>query len=629
MSVRRNRSLGGTALALLAVLFIALVMLADVLLRGVRLDLTEHRLYTVSAGTRSILGSLDEPVNLYFFFSRRATEGIPYLRSYGQRVREMLEEFDAHAGPMLRLHVIDPLPFSEEEDRAASFGLEPISLGGVGDPVYIGLAGTNAIDGIEVIPFFQPERESLLEYDLARLVWALANPQRPVVGLLTPLQMVRGFDPLAGGVRDAWAAISQLEQLFELRNLGTRIEAVDADVELLLVVHPKELDEPTLYAIDQFVMRGGKLLAFVDPHAEMEAQDPLFGQAQDAFESRASDLNRLFEPWGFRVDPSTVLLDFANALMVNIGGGPPVRHLAMLGIGPEGMAADDVVTAQLDRVNLSSSGHVEPLDGAAIRLSPLLWSSEQSMLVSASSVGFLPDPSVLMDDFVPTGERRTIAARIEGVLPSAFADGPPSGAAADSEHLARSATEVSMLVFADTDLLGDRLWVQVRSLLGQRLAQAFADNGALLTNALDHLAGSRDLISVRSRGSFSRPFDRVEALRREAESRLRSQEQRLQAELEDTERKLLDLELARQDGDMLLFTPAQEAELARFQDEQLRIRRALREVRRELDASIEQLGTRLKLVNIVLVPGLVALAAIGAGAWRRRRRAAAAAAAAA
>lgn len=620
MSVRRNRSLGGAALALVAVLFIALVILADALLKGVRLDLTEHRLYTVSAGTRNILAGLDEPVNLYFFFSRRATEGIPYLRSYGQRVRELLEEFEAHAGPMLRLHVIDPAPFSEEEDRATSFGLEPVSLGGIGDPVYIGLAGTNAIDGIEVIPFFQPERESLLEYDLARLVWALANPQRPVVGLLTPLPMTRGFDPQAGGMREPWAAISQLEQLFELRSLGPRAERIDAEVELLLVVHPKELDEPTLYAIDQFIMRGGKLLAFVDPHAETEARDPLFGQADDAFEQRGSDLNRLFEAWGFRVDPSTVLLDFANALMVNIGGGPPVRHLAMLGIGPEGMAADDVVTAQLGRVNLSSAGHIEVLDDAAIRVTPLLQSSPQSMLAAASSVGFLPDPGVLMDDFVPGGEPRTIAARIEGMLPSAFADGPPPGAEHGGEHRPHSADAVSMLVVADTDLLGDRLWVQVRSLLGQRLVQAFADNGALLTNALDHLAGSRDLISVRSRGSFSRPFDRVEALRREAEARLRSQEQRLQAELEDTERKLLDLELARQDGDMLLFTPEQEAELARFQDEQLRIRRALRDVRRELDESIERLGTRLKLINIVLVPGLVALAAIGAAAWRRRKR---------
>jgi ABC-type uncharacterized transport system involved in gliding motility auxiliary subunit len=280
MSVRSKRSLGGLGLGMIAVLFIALVILSDALLRSARLDLTEHRLYTVSAGTRSILESLDEPVTLYFFFSRRATEGVPYLRSYGQRVREMLEEFSKHAGPRLRLQVIDPLPFSEAEDQAVSFGLEAVSLGGMGDAVYIGLAGTNAVDGVEVIPFFQPEREALLEYDLARLVWALGNPQRPVVGLVTPLQMMRGFDPQAGGVRDAWVAISQLEQLVELRNLGARPGHIEADIDLLLVVHPKDLDEATLYAVDQFVMRGGQLLAFVDPQADMEALDPLLGHAR-------------------------------------------------------------------------------------------------------------------------------------------------------------------------------------------------------------------------------------------------------------------------------------------------------------------------------------------------------------
>jgi ABC-type uncharacterized transport system involved in gliding motility auxiliary subunit len=621
MTVRRKRSLGGTALVLLAVLFIALVVLADHALRGVRIDLTEQRLYTLSEGTRNILASIDEPINLYFFFSRRATEGIPYLRSYAQRIRDVLQEFSDNAGPMLRLHVIDPVPFSEEEDQATSFGLEAISLGGAGEPVYIGLAGTNAVDGVEVIPFFQPEREALLEYDLARLVWALANPARPVVGLVTPLQMMRGFDPQTGGMRDAWVVIQQLEQLFELRNLGARPDQISEDIDLLLVVHPKDMGDGTLYAIDQFVMRGGQLLAFVDPHAEHEPADPLMGMTGQAFEHRGSDLNRLFEPWGFRADTSTVVLDAGSALLVNIGGGPPVRHLAMLGIGRGGMARDDVVTAQLDQVNLATAGHISLLDGAGLSLTPLLESSEQSMLLSASRVAFLPDPSVLLDEFVPAGERRTLVARIEGALTSAFPDGPPEGVEDAAEHRAQSAGTVSMLVAADTDLLSDRLWVQVRSLFGQRLAQAFADNGALLTNALDHFSGSRELISVRSRGSFSRPFDRVEALRREAEARLRSQEQRLQVELEETERKLMELELARQDGDQFLFTPAQEAELARFQQEQLRIRRALREVRRELDASIERLGTRLKIINIVLVPALVALVAVAAaGAQRRRRR---------
>jgi ABC-type uncharacterized transport system involved in gliding motility auxiliary subunit len=615
-----KQSMGGAGLALLAALFIALVILSNALFKGWRIDLTEHRLYTLSEGTRNILESLDEPVNLYFFFSRRGTEGIPYLRSHGERVREMLEEFSSHAGDSLRLHVIDPLPFSEEEDRAVGFGMEGVSIGGAGDLVYIGLAGTNAIDGVEIIPFFPPDRESLLEYDLARLVWALAHAERPVVGLLSSLQMVRGFDPQVGSVRDAWAVIDQLEELFELRNLGAAPARIDEDVDLLLVVHPKDLGDEALYAIDQFVMRGGTLLAFVDPYAESEAGDPLLGLSAEPMQDRSSELNRLFEAWGFRVDPSRVVLDAGNALMVDIGSGVPVRHLGMLGIGRDGMAPDDVVTAELDRIHLATAGHIELLDEQGLDITPLLQSSEDSMLVGASRVSLLPDPSALHDDFVPDGTRRLLAARIEGRFNSAFPEGPPPATEAGEEHLARAANTVSVLVAADTDLLTNRLWVQVRRLLGQQFLQAFADNGAFLTNALDHLSGSRDLISVRSRGSFSRPFERVESLRREAESRLRAQEQRLQHELEETERKLLEFELRRDEGDMLLFTPEQEAELARFREEQLRIRRALRDVRRDLDSSIERLGTRLKLINIVAVPALVALAAVGAAAWRQRRR---------
>jgi len=619
MSTRAKQSLGGAALAVLAVLFVALVVLSNTLLKGARLDLTENRLYTISEGTQNILGGLEEPINLYYFFSRRATEGVPYIRTYAARVQEMLEEFAERSGGRINLRVIDPVPFSEEEDQAAGFGLEAISSG-EGDPVYFGLAGTNAVDGVETIPFFQPDRESFLEYDLARLVWALANPERPVVGVISGLPVTQGFDPQLGRMREAWVFMDQVQQLFEVQNLGAQPGSISGEIDLLLVVHPKNLPETTLYAIDQFVMRGGKLLAFVDPQADMEMPDPMAGATGALMESRASELNRLFEAWGFRSDPGSVVADLAGALMVSTGSGTPVRHLAMIGVRREGIAAGEVVTANLEAINFGTAGRIVPVgeDGPG-RITPLVESSEESMLFAASRLQVLPDPSVLLDEFAPSGERYVLAARVDGVLPSAFPDGPPEGAEA-GEHRAGSDGEVSLVVVADTDMLADRLWVQVRSLFGQRLATAFADNGALVTNALDNLAGSRDLISVRSRGSFARPFDRVEDLRREAETRYRAQEQRLEAELDETERKLAELQSAREDQDVLLLTPEQEAEILRFQEEKLRIRKALRDVRRELDASIESLGTTLKIVNIGLVPALVAFAALLAGLWRGSRR---------
>jgi len=624
MTTRAKQSLGGAALAVLAVLFVALVVLSNTLLKGARLDLTENRLYTISEGTENILGGLEEPINLYYFFSRRATEGVPYIRTYAARVQEMLEEFAERSEGRINLRVIDPVPFSEEEDQAAGFGLEAISAGD-GDPIYFGLAGTNAVDGVETIPFFQPDRESFLEYDLARLVWALAHPERPVVGVISGLPVTQGFDPQLGRMRDAWVFMAQVEQLFDVQNLGAEPGSIPEDVDLLLVVHPKNLGEASLYAIDQFVMRGGKLLAFVDPLADMEMPDPMAGAAGALMESRASDLNRLFEAWGFRSDPASVVADLAGALMVNTGSGTPVRHLAMIGVRGDGIAAGEVVTAELEAINFGTAGRIVPVGDGPARITPLVESSEESMLFAASRLQVLPDPSVLLDEFAPSGERYVLAARVDGMLPSAFPDGPPAGAEA-GEHRAESDGEVSLVVVADTDMLADRLWVQVRSLFGQRLATAFADNGALVTNALDNLAGSRDLISVRSRGSFARPFDRVEDLRREAETRYRAQEQRLEAELDETERKLAELQSAREDQDVALLTPEQEVEILRFQEEKLRIRKALRDVRRELDASIESLGTTLKIINIGLVPGLVALAALFAGLWRggRRRRAEAA-----
>lgn len=620
MTTRRKQSLGGAALAVLAVLFVALVVLSNTLLKGARLDLTENGLYTISDGTKNILEGLEEPINLYFFFSRQATESVPYLRSYAARVREMLEAFEDLAGDRLNLQVIDPLPFSEEEDRAAAFGLEAVTSGG-GDPIYFGLAGTNAVDDVEVIPFFQPDRESFLEYDLARLVWSLANPERPVVGLVSSLPMTRGFDAQLGRQREPWIIVNQIRQLFELRDLGSNPTEIDPEVDLLMVVHPKDLADAALYAIDQFVMAGGKLVAFVDPQADMESPDPLSGAAGGMTPTRASEMNRLFRAWGFEADDSSVVADLANALMVNTGAGTPVRHLAMLGLGKSGIAGDDVVTAQLESVNLGTAGHITVLEDSPARVTPLLLSSDQSMLFAASRMQFLPDPSVLLDEFVPTGERYILAARVEGRLPSAFPDGPPEGVdPGEREHLASSGGEVSMVVTADTDILADRLWVQVRSLFGQRLATAFADNGALVTNALENLAGSQDLISVRSRGSFSRPFERVEALRRQAETRFRAQEQRLEAELAETEAKLAELQSARSDDDALLLSAEQEAELARFTEENLRIRKELREVRRELDASIERLGDRLKLINIGLMPALVAIVGLLAAGWRSRQR---------
>jgi ABC-type uncharacterized transport system involved in gliding motility auxiliary subunit len=562
-------------------------------------------------------------VNLYFFYSDKATENIPYLRTYAQRVREMLQELVAKSDGKLRLAEIDPVPFSEEEDRASQYGLQAVSLG-AGDPIYFGLAGTNAVDDLEIISFFQPDRETFLEYDLAKLIYTLANPDKPVVAVLSTLPMNGGFDPATGRSRQPWVISTQLDQLFEVRNLDDSAVSIDDDVDLLVLVHPRMLGDQTLYAIDQFVMRGGKLIVFVDPLSDAQLpQDPA-GAATALFEDRSSTLQPLFDAWGISFDPEEVVLDQENALTVNTGGGqPPARHLAILGIGANGLSPDDVITSDLTSVNLGTAGRVDVAGKDGIQMTPLVSSSNVAALVSREKLTFLPDPGVLQDDFNPTGETYVLAARYNGQLPSAFPEGPPptgDETVDRPEHRESTDGEANIIVIADTDMLTDRLWVQAQNFLGQRVFTAFAGNGAMVVNAIDNLLGSSDLISVRSRGTFARPFDRVEALRAAADARYREQEQALQRKLDETERRLRDLESAKDQDSLLIISPEQQAELERFQQEKLTIRKELREVRRNLDKSIEDLGTTLKLINIALVPLLLSIAAILMAIFRHRRR---------
>lgn len=629
MTTQKKRSLSGTGLVLLAVLFLALIILNNALLGGVRLDLTENRLYTVSDGTRNILREIDEPLQLYFFFSSKATENVPYLRDYSDRVRDLLREFTLEADGGIRFTEIDPVPFSEDEDRAGQYGLQAVSLGGAGDPIYFGVAGTNAVDDLEIISFFQPDREAFLEYDLAKLVYTLSRTQRTVVGLMSSLPMARGFDPVSRQPTEPWVVTTQMEQLFEVRSLDTGISSVDEDIDLLVVVHPKNLGDATLYAIDQFVMNGGKLMVFVDPNSDAELPRDPAGATSALFSDRSSNLDRLFNTWGVQTNTTEAVLDQRQALTVNAAPGqPPVRHLAIIGIDSATISADDVITADLDRLNFGSASHITLADDSPLQMTPLVTSSEEAGVVSAEVLKFLPDPGSLQDDFAVTGEKYVLAARLSGPLTTAFPSGPPAAGTegADdeprAEHLAESDGDVNILVVTDTDFLTDRMWVQGRSIFGQRVFTAFADNGPLVVNGLDNLTGSSDLIAVRSRGTYSRPFERVEALRREAELRYRAEEQALQDKLEATEQRLQELQSAKDQENLLIITPEQQAELLRFQDEKVNIRKALREVRRSLDHSIERLGNWLKVFNILLVPLLLSVAALVMALVRIRRRAA-------
>ncbi len=602
-------------------------MLSNLGLRGMRLDLTQNRLYTLSPGTKQVLREIKEPVNLYFYFSRdTAAKQAPLIMPYASRVREFLEEIAARSGGKIRLRVIDPQPFAEDEDHAAEAGLQSIPVGAGSESIYFGLAGTNSTDGRSAIPSFQPDREEFLEYDVAKLIHELAMPKKPVIGLLSSLPMQGQFNPMTGQMGDQWPILSQIEQLFTVRTLTTDVDHIDKDVDVLMVVHPKQLPPKTLYAIDQFVMRGGRMLLFVDPDsgADTSGQDPSNPFA-GATANHSSNLQPLLSAWGIEYDPTKVVGDLVLGLEVRSSmQAPPTRHIGILGLRRDDMDPKDVVTSSLDVINVATAGFLSARPGSKIAIEPLLRTSTSAAPIPAQRFNALSDPSSLRDGFKSTGTRYAIAVRLTGPLQSAFPQGAPPdqkpAAGPPSPHLSQSAVPANIVVVADTDILMDYMWVQTRELMGQRVAQAFANNGDFVANVLDNLSGSSALISIRGRSTFARPFERVEALKRRADDRLRAKALELQTELQQTEAKLTELQSKRNDQASLMLTPEQEQELKRFTTEKARVRKELRETQRGLDVDIDRLGTWLKVINIAVAPLAVTIAGVIILSLRRRRK---------
>jgi ABC-type uncharacterized transport system involved in gliding motility auxiliary subunit len=614
----KNRSLGAATFLVLGILFVGLTILSNQTLRGARLDLTENRLYTLAPGTGRLVAALKEPINLYFFFSQQASAAAPPLRAYAVRVRELLEEITARSGGRLRLHLIDPQPYSDDEDRATEFGLKSVPVGNGTDAVWFGLAGTNSTDGRAVIEFFQPQREEFLEYDVARLVHQLAEPKRKVVGLLSSLPMTGGFDPMGGGVRQPWVVEAELAELFDVRPVAATATELPAGLDALVVVHPKGLSPALSYAIDQYVVGGGHLLLCVDPDAQLDAGAA--AAAGYAGSDRSSTLEPMLSAWGIGFDPRQALGDLERALLVaNPGGGEPVRHLGFAGFRADNFARRDVITASLDSINVGTPGFLVARPPAGVSFEPLITSGTLAAPIPVERLAFAATPDSLRQGFKPTGTRYVVAARVAGLLPSAYPAGPPAGVTPAAPHVARATRPANLVVVADSDFLVDMLWVRAGNLLGQRFVEPWANNGDFVLNAIDNLTGSADLIGIRGRASFSRPFTRVEQLRARADERLRAKEVELERELSATEGKLADLQTRRTDRSSLVLTAEQRRELERFQNEKLRIRKELRAVRHGLEQEIERLGTELKVINIAAMPLLLSVATLVV-LWARRRR---------
>lgn len=633
----RTSSLAATAL--LIVLFLGINMFSLSALRGFKLDASEGNIYTLSKGSRNIVASLDEKVRLKLFYSRDLARGEPTLAAYGDRVREILEEFAAASRGKLDLEVIEPLAYSEAEDEASQAGLEAAPLRGAN--FFLGLVVEGSTDTRVTIPFFNPMKEGFLEYDIAKAILSVGTPDKPVVGLISGIQLQGGFtmDPRTQQPRQAqpWFIMQEVEGLATINNLGTTVSAIPDDVDVLWVVHPKNLSDETLYAIDQFVMKGGHALFCVDPLCEADTPP----NPADLSAPRSSNLTKLLSAWGVEVPTDKIAADESVALQVNTQRNANARTPYVIWLRLDGKNVDtkDPITGQMSMLHFASSGFIRKAappapasdatgpapaaSGPVADIIPLVTTTDKAMQLPTAAISTPPDPAALLAAFAPGNEKLTLAARLTGKVNSAFPQGKPATADSPADPAAPSLKEstqpINVILVADTDMMADMFWTQQDRLFNQ--VMKIADNGDLLSNMIDNLAGNADLISLRARDTAFRPFTRVEEMRREAAKNLLEQQKAVDEEVAQTERELQELQAARgQNASSLVLTPEQQKAVTDLRAKLADSRREQRRLRLELNKDIESLGTTLKLVNIGMMPAAVTLLAVALSVGRRARR---------
>jgi ABC-type uncharacterized transport system involved in gliding motility auxiliary subunit len=594
-------------LVLAAVLFVAVNVLANTVLRGAQVDLTEGQLYTVSQGTRQLMTSLQEPIQLRLYFSRALGDAAPPYAAYHARVRELLQRYVELAGGRLGLQLLDPQPYSDAEDRAVADGLQAVPLNQAGEVGYFGLSGSNSTDGRSVIPFLNLEREPFLEYDLTKMIHGLATPQRPVLGLIDSLA---GLSAMAGpqGGAPSLRVLDQIGEFFTVENIEAEDPVIPPTVKTLLITDLSKLGVDALRAVDRFVHDGGRALVFTDPFIETVQNF----RGPDDRQAAPEEMQKLLRNWGIELVPGKVAGDVDAARRVSTGErGGVGSYVAWLTLGPDNFDTGDPVMANIERLNLASSGILEKVAGTSMTVTPLVSTGLRSMAVDADKLRFVPDIAGLLRAFEPGGKPLTLAARISGAAHLALAESAEAG----------EPKPLQVIVVADADMLYDRFWLQSSDFFGQRLEVPTASNADFVINALENLADADALIGLRGRGTSYRPFTLVDELRRDAEAQYRSKEQELQQRLKELEQQLQGVQQRGEGpGGELILSADDKAAIERFRGEMLSVRRDLRNVQHALQRDIDRLQQDVKFVNIAAVPiVLVAIGGIVAMVGRLRR----------
>lgn len=608
-------TLAVAGLIVAAVLFLAVNVFANAAFRGAQLDLTGNKLYTLADGTRRTLDSIGEPIDLKLYFSPALRDAAPRYGAYYDRVRELLQRYRDLSGGKVRLHLLNPEPFSDAEDRAVAEGLQGVPVSSAGDVGYFGLVGTNATDGRASIAFFNLEREPFVEYDLTKLVYGLAHPDLPVLGVLSGIPLNPQQFGMPGSSEPPPMLFDQLREFYTIEDLEPNLAAIPERLRLLMVIQPSQLGEDALRAIDRFVQGGGKALVIVDPLVESAAA------ALPPDDASARAAAALLRSWGLILLPDKVAGDLDAARRVSAGprSANVGDYVAWLTLGPSAFDADDPILASVERINLATAGVLEKAPDATTQVTPLISTGPRSMAIDVEKVRPVPDLQGLLRAFQPEGTPIMLAARVSGPAKPAFPAAPEAGS---DPSAATAMWPINVIVVADADMIFDRFWVTAADFFGQRVVVPLANNADFIINALETLSGGEALAGLRGRGTSYRPFTLIDEYRRSAEQLYRAKEQELQARLKQLQEQLREAQRGAEAGGAgeILLGPEQKATIERFRGEILAVRRDLRDVQSALRSDIERLEGTVKTINIAAVPIVIGLVAGGIGIGRRLRR---------
>ena len=630
-------SIGGVLVILLCVIAFNIITSQF----KMKADLTEGNLFTLSEGSKKLLDGLAEeregdsessPLEIRFYVTR-GEKGVPVVvNEHGTRVEDLLDQYKAYSGSNLELQKINPRRDTDAEELAVNDGIQLLN-----NAFYIGMA-ISYLDSTEVIPVLDPTRATNLEYDISRAIKNVLKlkDERETVGVMSGLNVWGGPDPTnpmammnRGQQQPPWYFLQQLQRDFNVERIEPAATEIPATVNALLLIHPKNVSEATEYAIDQFVLRGGKLIAFVDPLAQRDDSGQQNPQMRIPGLGGGSNLNRLFTKWGVPFDNTKVVADFNYRLTPRDPIAQGRLQPAYLALNKNALNKEEVVTRDLGTIRLPYAGSFDTSNIATgLNVTELITSSEQAKLVDGMSSQF--NGAKIMDSFLtgstdgnPVGTKKhVLALKLGGKFTTAFPDGKPSAADADDNddkaetedktHLTESDEDNYVCLIGDTDILVDDHFI-----LQQRFL--ISENITFVQNLVDHF-GDDTLINIRSRNQ-NRPFTTIVDLEKEAQKKFESKLKKLEAEQQEILQQKTKLESAGEGGNQFTLRIDPEA-LKEIQAKELDKRKQIRAIRKQLRSEIDLIQLNIKLANIGLMPLLVIVFGIAFFIRKRKKTAA-------